>query len=82
MRFLAGVASFNNPNDEARVALALEIGFWNLHVLVVGVLLLLAVQTFRAVKIQLAEGLFIGLVTVAGLVTVVLCEPLLPTLRL
>jgi hypothetical protein len=82
MRVLAAVASLRLPNDEARLGLAWGFGYWGLHALVIGALLVMAGLAVRQVR----PGWKWPVATLAGIVVamiiVVAAEPFLPKLYL
>jgi hypothetical protein len=78
MRILAAVASIRNPNDEARLGLSWDMGYWTLHILVIGVLAMAVLVAARAARAGGRSALFATVAAIAGLTFVVVIEKRLP----
>jgi hypothetical protein len=82
MRMTGAFGSLSRPNDEARLGLSWGIGYWTLHVLVVGALALLTLWAFRSARLTLRHGVFTFLVIVAGVTLAVFLDRRLPQIVL
>jgi hypothetical protein len=82
MRILAAVASLRMPNDEARLGLSWDVGFWTVHAAVILVLLVMTYWTARRLHLTFGTVALSFLVASLAMVGVVIAEPWLPTLYL
>jgi len=82
MRVLAAVASLRLPNDEARLGLSWDVGFWTVHAAVILVLLAMTVWAARRLHLTFSTLAVSFVIASLGMVSVVIAEPWLPTLYL
>lgn len=78
MRCLAAGASLRNPNDEARLGLSWDFGYWTVHVIVIGVLALAVLFAARAARPGWRSSAVTALIILCGLTFVVAINGLLP----
>lgn len=82
MRMLAAAASLRLPNDEARLGLFWQVGYWTVHTMIIA---LLAVATYRAARrLRIGGGdiAWCSVTAIVAMVAVIIAEPYLPTLYL
>lgn len=82
MRVLAAVASLRNPNDEARLGLSWDLGYWTVHVLVIGALALAVLVAARAARPRWRDAIVTLVLIVLGLTLVVVLDPLIPAVTI
>lgn len=80
MRFVAGLMSLSNPNDEARVSEYLGLGPWTLHIVVVAILLGLTILAGRQTKLRLRDYTLAYVATSIGFACVIMGEAYVPRL--
>lgn len=80
MRLLAMAASLRLPNDEARLGVAMGIGYWTLHAIAVAALLAMFVLAYRRTGSSWTWLAVSFPVVLLGVVVIVAGEQLLPTL--
>ncbi|MBA4806569.1 hypothetical protein [Brevundimonas sp.] len=74
MRFMAAVISLINPNDEARISLALGLGLYALPLIMVGVLLILTVIASRRLRLGWKTNLMTYLVSTVAVTAIVAAD--------
>ena len=79
---LAAVASLRTPNDEARLGLAWDMGFWTVHTLVIAILLVMTLIAWRRLNLSLRYVATAFPIACFGMGAAVVAEPYLPTLHL
>lgn len=78
MRVLAAAASLRAPNDEARLGLSWDLGYWTMHVVVIGALALLALWAARSTQATWRGGVLASIAIVVGMTLVVVLERRFP----
>jgi len=80
MRLLAAVASLTGPNDEARIGMAFDLGYWTVHIASVAILLALFVVAF-GLQPQRWTWFAVSIpVVIASVVAIVIGEQSIPPL--
>jgi hypothetical protein len=82
MRILAAGASLRTPNDEARLGLSWDLGFWTLHILVIGALALMVLWAARSARVPWRQGVMTFTAIFVAMILIVVFERQFPSVVL